>query len=451
MERALLVTDLGFGDAGKGVVTDHLVRRLGARLVVRSHGGAQAGHNVVTPDGRHHTFAQFGAGTFVPGVRTFLARHMVVHPTALLTEAEHLASVGVPDALSRLSISEQALFISPFQQAMGRLRELCRGDARHGSCGVGVGECVKDSLEFPNEALRMGLFRSPIKLRMALAREQERKREEMKRELPFLPRYPSVERERWVLEDPTIVARFIEAIQPLRAVPIVSDAWLREALSTGGAVIFEGAQGVLLDEHVGFHPYTTWSTCTFARGQELLREASFRGEIERIGVLRTYAVRHGHGPFPTEDRSLDDVLPEPHNEDGPWQGRVRRGWPDMALARYALEACGGADSLAITHLDALPKVTDWRVCTKYTISDEPGNPWVPSPPKTPDLERQAALTERLFRATPMYEAVDWSGEGGAERATRYFGDALGVPVRLASFGPSSDRVTTWLPKSLAFG
>ncbi|MFO0586662.1 MAG: adenylosuccinate synthetase [Polyangiaceae bacterium] len=441
MQRAVLVTDLGFGDAGKGLVTDHLVRRLGARLVVRSHGGAQAGHNVVTPDGRHHTFAQLGAGTFVPGVRTFLGRHMVVHPTALLTEAAHLASVGVGDALSRLHISEQALFISPFQQAMNRLRELCRGDARHGSCGVGVGEAVKDSLQFPNEALRMGLFRSPIKLRMALARQQERKREEMKRELPFLPRYPSVERERWVLEDPSIPARFIEAIQPLRNVPIVADSWFREALSTEETVIFEGAQGVLLDEDVGFHPYTTWSRCTFARGLTMLREASFQGEIERIGVLRTYAVRHGHGPFPTEDRSLDKLLPEPHNEDGPWQGRVRRGWPDVALSRYALEACGGADSLAITHLDALPRVAAWQVCTKYTNPDDAGNPLVLTPPATPDLERQAAVTERLAKATPVYEAVEWSGDGGAERATRYFGEALGVPVRLAAYGPSSDRVT----------
>src|SRR4051812_14869157 len=94
--EAWIVVDLGFGDAGKGTITDYLARARGAHAVVRFNGGAQAGHNVVTSDGRHHTFAQFGAASFVPGVRTHLARQMVVHPLALLAEARHLARVGVP-------------------------------------------------------------------------------------------------------------------------------------------------------------------------------------------------------------------------------------------------------------------------------------------------------------------------------------------------------------------
>src|ERR1700734_1777495 len=120
--RAAMVVDLGFGDAGKGLVTDFLVRSLGAGLVVRWNGGAQAGHNVVAPDGRHHTFAQIGAGTFVPGVRTHLAERTIVHPTALGVEAARLAEIGVPDALDRLSVSERALVITPFHQAANRLR-----------------------------------------------------------------------------------------------------------------------------------------------------------------------------------------------------------------------------------------------------------------------------------------------------------------------------------------
>ncbi|HEY7215209.1 MAG TPA: adenylosuccinate synthetase, partial [Thermoanaerobaculia bacterium] len=137
--RAFLLVDLGFGDAGKGLLTDFLVRRSGATVVVRYNGGAQAGHNVVTPDGRHHTFAQLGSGSFVAGVRTFLSRHVVVHPTALLAEAAALRAKGVGDALDRVRLSERALVITPFHQAAGRLRELARGAARHGSCGVGVG------------------------------------------------------------------------------------------------------------------------------------------------------------------------------------------------------------------------------------------------------------------------------------------------------------------------
>ena len=101
--RATVVVDLGFGDAGKGTVVDYLVRSRGAGLVVRFHGGAQAGHNVVLADGRHHTFAQLGAGSFVPGVRTFLAAPFVLHPTALCVEARILAQKGVTDPLAQLS------------------------------------------------------------------------------------------------------------------------------------------------------------------------------------------------------------------------------------------------------------------------------------------------------------------------------------------------------------
>ena len=100
--RISIVVDLGFGDSGKGLLTDYLVRSTGATVVVRYNGGAQAGHNVVTPEGRHHTFAQFGSGTFVPGVRTFLSRNVVIHPTALLREEAHLREIGVHDAFERI-------------------------------------------------------------------------------------------------------------------------------------------------------------------------------------------------------------------------------------------------------------------------------------------------------------------------------------------------------------
>src|SRR5436190_2071933 len=105
--RAILVVDLAFGDCGKGTVVDFLTRRCGAHTVVRFNGGPQAGHNVVTSDGRHHTFSQFGSATFLPGVRTVLSRFMLIEPYALLNEAAHVRSVGVADALDRLLIHER--------------------------------------------------------------------------------------------------------------------------------------------------------------------------------------------------------------------------------------------------------------------------------------------------------------------------------------------------------
>src|SRR5215813_11082770 len=124
--RAFIVVDLGFGDSGKGLLTDFLVRRTSAGLVVRFNGGAQAGHRVIAPDGRSHTFAQFGAGTLAGG-RTFLSRHVLVHPTALLREGAALEQSGVREVFSRIAISENARLITPFHQAANRLREMIRG------------------------------------------------------------------------------------------------------------------------------------------------------------------------------------------------------------------------------------------------------------------------------------------------------------------------------------
>src|SRR5690349_8592758 len=115
--RAILVLDLAYGDCGKGTIVDFLTRAHAADLVVRFNGGPQAGHNVVTPDGRHHTFSQFGSGTFVPAVRTLLSRFMLIEPYAMVNEAAHLAELAVTDALDRLMIDARCPVITPAHQA----------------------------------------------------------------------------------------------------------------------------------------------------------------------------------------------------------------------------------------------------------------------------------------------------------------------------------------------
>ncbi|MEI6292003.1 MAG: adenylosuccinate synthetase, partial [Chloroflexota bacterium] len=154
--RAFIIVDLGFGDSGKGLLTDFLARQYQAGVVVRYNGGAQAGHNVVLPDGRHHTFSQFGSGSFIPGVRTYLSRRVVIHPGALLVEGTILQEKGLPDVFSRLRMSEEALIITPFHQAANRIKEIVRGADRHGSCGVGVGEAVEDASAHPGDSVQAG-------------------------------------------------------------------------------------------------------------------------------------------------------------------------------------------------------------------------------------------------------------------------------------------------------
>jgi adenylosuccinate synthase len=401
MRRAVVVVDLGFGDAGKGVVTDALVRARGATAVVRFNGGAQAGHNVVLPDGRHHTFAQLSAGTFVPGVRTFLSRHFVVHPPALVAEAASIP--GVSDALSRVTVSGEARVVTPFHQAACRLRELARGDGRHGSCGVGIGEVMRDELADPSGVVRMHHLRDARTLRTLL----ERARERLRASLDYFEG-----------EEARVFERPVDAwLAALPNIETLADDDFTRKLHSHNDVIFEGAQGVLLDEWRGFHPYTTWSTCTFDNALELTSGA----DVTRLGVIRSYATRHGAGPFPTERKDLD--LPEPHNGHGPWQGDFRRGDLDLVLLRYAVEACGGIDALAVTHLDAPVS----RVCVAYDeLSRLPLGPFR-------DLEHQARLTESLFQVHPRVVETTAIADVAA--------DALCAPLFMTSRGPTHRDVT----------
>ncbi|MEV6494689.1 adenylosuccinate synthetase, partial [Actinoplanes sp. NPDC051633] len=377
------VVDHGYGDAAKGTVVPALCPTTGRRAVLRFNGGAQAAHNVVTASGRHHTFAQFGSGTF-HGVPTHLTRFMVVDPLALAAEA---ASLGNPYHL--LTVDEDALLATPWHRAANRARERRRGGERHGSCGMGVGETMEYALSHA-DAPRVRDVLSPSRLRSRLA----------------------------------AVADFYGDVLPLdavvdaftafgRAVSVVDSSYVSRLLREGPCV-FEGAQGVLLDEWRGWHPHTTWSTTTFDN------VAALCPSFTRLGVVRTYTTRHGAGPLVTE-APLD--RPEAHNGAGEWQGAFRVGHFDAVAHRYAVEVAGGVDGLAVTHLDRVAPAM--RMVTSY-------KGWhriVPGPFR--DLTYQAALTARLERARPgsSHRPADWSADIGA---------ALGAPVMLESHGPATD-------------
>lgn len=406
MSRAFIVTGLGFGDCGKGTVTDALTRRFGARLVVRFNGGAQAGHNVVLTDGRHHTFAQFGAGSFVEGVRTHLAAHVVVHPTALAIEADYLARVGVGDALARLTVDPRCLVTTPFHQAAGRLRERI---AKHGTCGVGVGETVRDALAHVGDALRMGALHS--------ADAGDRLERIRARLLQSLPLDVAKDTDWSMLEDRAVAQRWLDTVRalPLR---LVTDDEVAHA-HRDDSIVFEGAQGILLDEHHGFHPHTTWSTCTARHALHWLRDSPH--QVERVGVLRSTLTRHGAGPLPSESEELR--LPEPHNRSDGWQGAFRVGWFDPILLRYAMAANGGVDWLALTHVDRrqarFVEAYGFELRTLTAPEGSPGR-----------LAQQVALTEALSRAVPTLKPIpdrdfaDWVGR------------TLGAPVGMTSHGPT---------------
>jgi len=386
VNRHVAVVDLGYGDAGKGTVVDALCASAAVRAVLRFNGGAQAAHNVVMPSGRHHTFAQFGSGT-LRGVPTHLTRFMVVDPLALAAEA---VALGNPYEL--LTVDGDALLATPWHRIANRRRELVQ---RHGSCGMGVGETMAYALTHA-DAPRVSDVLSPARLR---------------RRLSALADFygPGV-----MVDD--VVAAFVAFGRTVRVV----DASHTGRLLREGPCVFEGAQGVLLDEWRGWHPHTTWSTTTFDNALELCPS------LMRLGVVRTYTTRHGAGPFVTEDPALD--LPESHNGVGEWQGAFRAGHFDAVAHRYAIEVAGGVDGLAVTHLDVPPRCPGLRICTSYTLDGAPWTRIVPG--EFRDLGHQAALTERLVRARPgaLVRPDDWPAA---------IGGLLDAPVMLKSSGPTA--------------
>jgi adenylosuccinate synthase len=435
--RLISVTGLGFGDCGKGLFTDALCRIFEAHSVVRYNGGAQAGHNVVLPDGRHHTFSQFGAGTFSPGVLTLLAEPVMVHPTALLEEARHLVQVGVPDPLDRILIDGDCRVTTPFHQAANRIREAQRAQP-HGTCGVGIGETVRFALAKPDQALR---YRDLFDRGLALDKlEAVRTCLLCELEPGFDSADPQVAVEMGILQDPGIGALWMSMLAELRrrALP-ASKEQLGARLRREGAVIFEGAQGVLLDQKVGFHPHTTWSSVIPQAAQALAVELGSREKIFQLGVVRSYLTRHGHGPFPTHDALLDD-LDEPHNGNASWQGVFRRGHPDEVLLRYAAEAAPTLDGLLVSHLDIFDGHRSLKWCDSYRIEHAIGGADLQRTlvPDGGDSDIESRLTPLLYAAIPQYapEPVDT-----AEAVIARIENATGRQVFYGSFGPRHTDVT----------
>jgi len=445
--RAYIIVDLGFGDSGKGILTDFLARRFNAGVVVRYNGGAQAGHNVIAPDGRQHTFSQFGSGTFVPGVKTYLSRYMVIHPGALLVEGEALEKIGVRDAFSRIRISEEALVITPFHQAANHIREIARGKNQHGSCGVGVGEAVEDSLLNTGDCVRAGDLANRPRLKQKLQSVRARKREQLRGLCGGRLPEDALAREWEIFEREDIIDIWISMISRIGELNLVTpDRVLHEWLHEDETVIFEGAQGVLLDAEAGFHPYTTWSRCTSANAMELIREAAPGSQVLQIGVMRSFAVRHGPGPFPTETDALARVISE-HNTFNVWQGKVRYGWFDAVLARYALSVTGKLDALAVTYLDILPHLEAWKYCPGYADSQGFRGACIPADQsgglltgfrlaRDLSLAQREKFTRALSSAAPVFETCG-SHEGNVIQKIE---ELAGLPVGIVSHGPKAENV-----------
>lgn len=449
MTRAYIVTGLGYGDESKGSITDYLARQA-STLVVRHNGGPQAGHNVVTSDGKHHTFSQFGAGSLA-GAKTFLSRFMLVNPLNMLLEAQHLMELGMPTVMP--FVDENAIIVTPFHVAINRLLEQARGDKRHGSCGQGVGVTQQLALTRPEFTIRAKDLRGD-KLTGRL--------DEVRRHLLGSAPWPANEPNQQILADEDmaqyLAGRYLDWTLLANMVP---SEYLATLAYQHEQVVFEGAQGVLLDEWYGFHPYTTWSTCTHENALTLIREIDSGGgqtgcetqgrsatsgpnlgggqatdepqpriaaplDVTRLGVIRAVTTRHGPGPHPTEDADLTAAWDEPHNVTDQWQRGFRVGPLDLVAHRYAAVVCGFLDQVVVTHLD---RSNRWKYCDTYETMDR-----IPLG-RRGDLDNQKKLTKKLMEVSaPLHDVTE---NGLLEAVER----ELGAPVGIVSRGPTAEHKT----------
>ncbi len=400
MKRAIITAGLGYGDESKGAWVDFLTREYKSDLTIRYSGGSQCGHNVQLPDGRRHTFSQLGAGTFA-GAKTYLGPQVIVNPYALEKEKAALYEAGVTDIARRLFMHPKCLISTIYHQWLNRLKELARSpdpncSTRHGSCGHGIGETRSYWLRYGDDAIFASDLDRPQVLHAKLELLRQRFLAEVEKIADKLDHASHMKYNLYALSpsnEAAVLARLAK-----------SNIMCTYAPDFNGPVIFEAAQGVLLDEYRGFHPHTTWSTVGPHHALEMVFDMGF-DECCLLGITRTYTTRHGVGPMPTYSKDLTAKLVDRGNPFNEWQGDLRCGHLDIPLLRYAVACCGGElDGILLSHMDQV--TDDWQVCIEY---QDNGVQFQPRVSMLPSLTMQQALGERLGRVKPILQNVTREG------------------------------------------
>jgi adenylosuccinate synthase len=322
--RAVAVIGANFGDEGKGLAVDCLAARLTRPLVVRFNGGAQAGHTVTLADGRRHVFSHVGAGAFADAP-TFLSRFFVVNPMVFAREMAELDALGVRP---KILVDPDAQVTTPFDVLINRWIEEVRGVDRHGSVGIGFGETIEraergfglkvrdlsDDREVADHLMRLRHAWLPVRLaRLGIPYTAERAQ---------------------AAAGQQITARYLAEVRLFArlAIPAAIDMAVH-----GRDVIFEGAQGLLLDQERGLSfPHVTRSHTGLKNVLALARDVGI-GHLDAVYMSRAYLTRHGAGPLENESARLAfaDVV-DATNRPNPWQGSLRLAPLDLDLLRHTI-------------------------------------------------------------------------------------------------------------------
>ncbi len=387
-----------WGDEGKGKIVDWLSER--ADVVVRFQGGHNAGHTLVI-DGTTYKLSLLPSGVVRPGKLSIIGNGVVIDPWALTEELDRMAELGVTVTPDTFRIAENAALILPSHGALDRAREAAAGGtARIGTTGRGIGPAYEDKVgrravrlcDLADEAHlveRLDALLAHHNLLLRGLGAEEAGRDE-------------------------VLARLTE-IAP-RILPFADRVWQRldEARRQGKRILFEGAQGAMLDVDHGTYPYVT-SSNTLA-GQAAAGAGVGAGAVDYVlGITKAYTTRVGQGPFPTElDDEIGRLLGERGREFGTVTGRRRRcGWFDAVLVRQAVTV-GGIDGIALTKLDVLDGMSELKVCTGYRIDGE-------------TLDHLPALASLQAKAEPLYETLE--GWSQSTRGARYWADLPATAVK----------------------
>jgi adenylosuccinate synthase len=362
MRHARVVIGSSFGDEGKGLMTDRLAREGGrGTLVARFNGGAQAGHTVVDEEGVRHVFSHFGAGTLA-GADTLLTRHFIANPIVFQRERGELAGLGVSP---RVSTDPRALVTTPYDMLVNEMVETSRGAGRHGSVGIGINETVTRSGAADFRLSVGAARRDPAAARAVLERIRD---EWVPRRVAALGIQAEYERRRDVVAGGALADNWLHLLDGLlRGVQVRADT---EVLAEHDHVVFEGAQGLALDQDRGVFPHVTRSSTGVRNVVEMMGELP-PAELSVTYVTRAYLTRHGAGPLDGELAGkpfpgVYDLTNVPHG----FQGRLRYALLDVDALRdrvaedfrdtAALTRSRGVRmGVAVTCLDQLPETARW--------------------------------------------------------------------------------------------
>jgi adenylosuccinate synthase len=281
-----------------------------------------------------HTFSQFGSGTFAR-VLTYIGPEVIISPLFMVNEANHLISLGL-NPWKLLKVDGNCLITTVYHQGLNRHKELARGDQRHGSCGLGIGATREHALLKPDDALRM----------KDLIDRSYRGRRAAINKLTKIQHWACSQTGEPLSKHMTPEAAYIYLVDASLRIDVV------DKMPDFKMAVFEGAQGMLLDENHGYHPYTTWSTVTLKHAGELLLGTDT--EVNVVGCIRSYLTRHGEGTFLSYNKSLSKRLTDadPHNLRNEWQGNIRYGLLDLNVLAFSKAALGGKlHSISLSCLD----------------------------------------------------------------------------------------------------